>query len=54
MLTTADDGRLSLRYNDFIPVLTKAVQELHDKTTVLEKINKQLIERIEALERHKK
>ncbi len=27
ILTTADNGRLSLRYNDFIPVLTKAVQE---------------------------
>ena len=50
MLTTDDEGRLSLRYNDFTPLLTKAIQELHDKTTILEKMNKQLIERIERLE----
>ena len=50
MLTTDDDGRLSLRYNDFIPILTKAVQELNDKTTALKKMNDQLLQRIEALE----
>ncbi len=50
MLTTDDEGHLSLRYNDFIPVLTKAVQELNDKTTVLEKMNNELLQRIEALE----
>ena len=27
MLTTDDEGHLSLRYNDFIPILTKALQE---------------------------
>jgi Holliday junction resolvasome RuvABC endonuclease subunit len=53
MLTTADDGRLSLRYNDFIPVLTKAMQELHDKTTALEKINTELLARIKKLESKK-
>ncbi|QCX39704.1 hypothetical protein FF125_15095 [Aureibaculum algae] len=50
MLTTADDGRLSLRYNDFIPILTKAVQELNNKTSSLEKQNAELMKRIKALE----
>ena len=54
MLTTADNGRLSLRYNDFIPVLTKAVQELNDKTTALERMNNELLVRIEALEKSRK
>ncbi len=54
ILTTADNGRLSLRYNDFIPVLTKAVQELSDKTTALEKMNREFLKRIETLESKQK
>ena len=50
MLTRDDDGRLSLRYNDFIPIITKAVQELNDKTVALEHMNDQLLKRIIALE----
>ena len=43
ILNKDDKGYMSLRYNDFIPVLTKAVQEL--KT-----MNEQLLKRLEALE----
>ena len=50
MLTRDDAGRLSLRYNDFIPIITKAVQELNDKTVALEHMNDQLLKRIIALE----
>ncbi len=39
-------GNLSLRYNDLIPVLTKAIQELNS-------INKDLLKRIELLEQKK-
>jgi len=44
ILTRDDNGNLSLRYNDFIPILTKAIQE---QQTIIEK----LTQRITALER---
>lgn len=43
MISEDDDGRLGLRYNDFIPILVKAIQEQDEKIKSLE-------ERLEALE----
>ncbi|MBJ2173213.1 tail fiber domain-containing protein [Aureibaculum sp. A20] len=51
ILTKDDEGRLSLRYNDFIPLLTKSVQELNDKTNALETLYKDLLKRVEVLEK---
>ena len=55
MLTEADDGFLSLRYNDLIPILVKAIQEqqahiseqdikLQNITSELEKVNHKMNE----------
>jgi hypothetical protein len=44
-LTEDDEGRLSLRYNDLIPLLTKAIQ---DQQIIIEDLKK----RIESLERN--
>ena len=49
-LTEDDEGRLSLRYNDFIALLTKAIQEQQD---IIEQQNKKfenLLNRVEQLE----
>jgi hypothetical protein len=37
MITKDDNGYLHLRYNDIIPILTKAIQELSKKNNELEK-----------------
>lgn len=52
MLNKDDKGYMSLRYNDFIPVLTKAVQELHQKTTRLEQTIELLVKTNESLLKH--
>ena len=61
VLTSDDDGHLSLRYNDFISLLTKAIQEQQlekeqqdIKIAALKKQNLvllELIKRIETLEK---
>ena len=58
--TTDDEGKMSMRYNDFIAVLTKAIQEQHeliksqsDEIKALQEnqtLLKSLIERVENLE----
>ncbi len=37
LISKDDQGYLSLRYNDFIPVLTKAIQELSASLDILKK-----------------
>lgn len=49
-LTKDSNGNLSLRYNDLIPLLTKAIQELNDNNKALQKMNIELVKRIENLE----
>jgi len=49
-LSKNSKGSLSLRYNDFIPLLTKAIQELNENNKSLQKMNSELIKRIEKLE----
>jgi hypothetical protein len=56
-LTKDDDGYLSVRYNDFIPLLTKAIQEQQDildtqsiKLNTLENQMSALSKRMESLE----
>ena len=53
LLSKDSKGGLSLRYNDFIPLLTKAIQELDAKNQALQKMNIELIKRIEKLEQRK-
>lgn len=57
LLLTDDNGYMSLRYNDFIPVLVKAVQEqqviIENMQTVIKKQvtgNEQLLNRVKNLE----
>ena len=51
-LTThlTEDGAYGLTYSKFVPILTKAIQELSAKNDSLETANTALIARIEALE----
>ncbi len=58
LLSKDDKGQLSLRYNDFIPLLTKAVQEqqqiIEQQTSEIEAQNnnyEKLLKRIEQLEK---
>jgi hypothetical protein len=45
------DGMLQIRYAEFIPVLTKAIQELEEKIKLLEeKFNYKMLERAKLLE----
>ncbi|WP_400078142.1 tail fiber domain-containing protein [Winogradskyella sp. R77965] len=53
LLSKDSKGNLSLRYNDFIPLLTKAVQELNANNKSLQKMNIELVKRIEKLEQKK-
>ena len=47
---SGDEKQYGLTYTKFIPILTKAIQELSAKNDSLETSNTALIARIEALE----
>jgi len=49
-LSKNSKGSLSLRYNDFIAILTKAIQELNERDNSFQKMNIELEKRIEKLE----
>jgi trimeric autotransporter adhesin len=46
----SEEGLYSIRYAEFVVPLVKAVQELNQKNEALEKMNKELLGRIEKLE----
>jgi len=51
LLTRDSKSYLELRYNDFIPVLTKAIQEQQQQMEELKKQNESLLQRLQALEK---
>ena len=50
-LTKADNGNLSLRYNDFIALLAKGIQEQQDMIEAQNDLISDLIKRLEKLEK---
>ena len=49
-LSKDDKGMMSLRYNDFIALLTKAIQEQQDIIEEQDKNYEKLLKRVEQLE----
>ena len=50
ILTKDDHGYLSLRYNDFVPILTKALQEQQNRIQKLQAQNGAMLAQLNALE----
>ncbi len=49
-----DAGMYSVRYNDFIAPMVKAIQEQQEMIEALKKQNELLLKRLEAVEKEKK
>ena len=50
ILTKDDKGYMSLRYNDFVPILTKAIQEQQDQIEGLRKTNENMRAQLDSLQ----
>lgn len=53
IITKDDEGMLSVRYNDLLAPMVKAIQELNEKNKNQEKVIQELLRRIENLEKSK-
>lgn len=53
IITKDDEGMLSVRYNDLLAPLVKAIQELNEKNKNQEKLIQELVIRLETLEKNK-
>lgn len=53
IITKDDEGMLSVRYNDLLAPMVKAIQELNEKNKNQEKLIQELLTRVENLEKNK-
>jgi hypothetical protein len=53
IITKDDEGMLSVRYNDLLAPMVKAIQELNEKNKNQEKLIQELVIRLETLEKNK-
>ncbi|MEM8764390.1 MAG: tail fiber domain-containing protein [Bacteroidota bacterium] len=51
ILTKDDNGYMSLRYNDFVPVLTKAIQEQHTQIQDLQEQNEAMLAQMNRIQK---